>query len=535
MLDFIFFTTNKIKLAHARYMAEKFPIKIESFRERTYHASYTEPRISSREQLLELSYTSALDQLKKAKIEASKHFFFLEDTSVIISALSTGNLEVPGVEVKYWMQGKTFASIDSLLKEKGNDRRVTVRSDIILHVPEPYRSQWSLDRSYLSFTGFQPGEISSKDFDIKTNLVFPWLDNKTFNKWFVPDGAILPISLLDIESANKGDFRRNAFFKMVEYLKEKGLLLPKQKQKSFALDKTPVLIVCGFTCAGKTTIAQHLVRKYGYVHIEASDFMHLNYYLRHDISSGVRIRDFAEEALRVKPEIAAEKIVEYMDSLGSAPVIISGFRSPKEIEWLKAYYKDSKAIQLVYVDASENIRFQRHNARKRDGEELNAEQFKERDDQQVRMGLSDIAFLTDKITVTNEDTLNEFYSAFENGLLVSQKPLPKKDIDLTLFKDFSESPKMEDAILIALLSKWKNDENRDYFTTTEIAKIINEIFLISKPKHKDNVSRHFNRDFYPTYEIQPTTDESKIKYRLSNTGYGTAVQVYHDLINRMKL
>ena len=66
--------------------------------------------------------------------------------------------------------------------------------------------------------------------------------------------------------------------------------------------------------------------------------------------------------------------------------------------------------------------------------------------------------------------------------------------------------------------------------TTAIAKLIKEIFPEVKPKHKDNVSRYFNQDFYALYEIEPSSDESKRRYRLSNTGYGRAVDAYYGLI-----
>ena len=84
-------------------------------------------------------------------------------------------------------------------------------------------------------------------------------------------------------------------------------------------------------------------------------------------------------------------------------------------------------------------------------------------------------------------------------------------------------------IFMALLSRWEDREDRPYFTTTEIAKLISELFPSMKPKHKDNVSRYFNQDFYAFYEIDPDPDENKRRYRLSNTGYGRAVAIYYEL------
>ncbi len=535
MLNLIFFTTNKTKLAHARYLAEDYPVTIEGFRQMTYHASYDEPRISSREELLQGSYDSALKQAKKAKIDPSRHFFFLEDTSVVIHALSTSGVEVPGVDVKYWMDAQTFDSLDGLLKEKGNNRKTTVRSDILLHIPETYRNKWGLKKACVVFTGLQDGMVAAKEYSVTTNQIFPWLDNKTFNKWFVPDDATLPISLLGITEANKYDFRRHAFLQMITFLKDRNAFEEGHRQISLSLDIVPTLIVCGFTCAGKTTISRYLINKYGYMHIEASDFMYLNFYLRHDVSSDIKIADFAETALREKPNIAAEKIAKYMGDGGHLPTIISGFRSRKEIDWLKNHFQGRKQFYVFFIGASENTRFERRNKRNREQKQMTFEQFRTGDEQQVRMGLNDIAHDINVHTIENEQGFHEFYEAFEESLPQKPKPLQSTEIELSRFKNFADYLRLEDAITIALLSKWEDSEDRKYYTTTAIAKLINVIFpQLRPPKHKDNVSRYFNQDFYAFYDIEPNADETRRRYRLSNTGFGRAMQVYHASINKIQ-
>ena len=537
MLPLVFFTTNKVKLAHARYLAEEFSLnedfslKIEGFRQKTYHANYDEPRIKRRKRLLRSSYESALKQAKKAGINTSKRLFFLEDTSVVIDALSNSRKQVPGVDVKYWMQDRSFSSLDDLLKKHDGNRKVTVQSDIVLHVPEFYKPRWGLDNQYIVFTGHQEGTISEKEYSIETNPVFPWLDNKTFNKWFVPTGESIPISLLPINQANKYDFRRHAFTKMTDFLIEKRVFPNNYKQTSLNLDVPPILIVCGFTCAGKTTISQHLVRKYGYIHIEASDFMYLNYYLRHDINSEIDIGAFAEKALSVKPEIAAEKIAEYMEEIITLPTVISGFRSMAEIEWLRHYFEKTKKFEVICIQTNEGIRHDRFNARNRFDTKLSLKDFKARDKQQARMGLKKISAGPNSKTITNEGSLKDFYVAFEKEALPRTKDFPEREIEFSKFREFSQPLKLEDSIFVALLSKWENNENRNFYTTTEIARIIGKLFPAIKPKHKDNVSRYFNQDFYAFYEIEANTDESIKKYRLSNTGYGRAIEIYFQLVN----
>ena len=157
-------------------------------------------------------------------------------------------------------------------------------------------------------------------------------------------------------------------------------------------------------------------------------------------------------------------------------------------------------------------------------------QFLAQDDQQVRMGLQDIFSSPEKIVIGNEGALDKFFSEATSALQPSEKSLHNSGIDLSIFGCFSRNIGLEAPIFMALLSRWKDQEDRPYFTTTEIARLINELFPAIKPKHKDNVSRYFNQDFYAHYEIGPDPDENKRRYRLSNSGYGRAMSIYYDFV-----
>ena len=537
-LEIIFFTSNDIKLAHLRYLAENYPVKIHGFKQKTYHASYKEPRINSREDLLKQSYRNALEQAKKAGIDVENRFFILEDTSVKIDVLSSEKMEIPGLDVKYWMENRTFASIDSDLKEKGNNRDATVRSDILLHIPDSYRRKWSTEDPYLVFSGVQQGSVCERERDITTNLVFPWLDNRTFNKWFVPKGERIPISLLPIAIADKYDFRRFSFKKMVNFLMEKGLVynIPAQAQLNLNIppntNRNPMLVICGYTCAGKTTLSQHLVEKYNYIHIEASDFMYLNYLRRHGAVNAISINDFAEEALNTQPQIAARDIVEYIEDFRSLPVVISGFRNIKELELVKSTFEYREELKFIFVEVSQQIRFARFNKRKRGNRTVNIGEFAGLDEQQAAMGLRDISKEKGLLHIVNEETISDFFSMFASRACLEEvQETILKSIDPQHLAHCKEI-KLGDAILIALLHKWNSTEDSKYLTTAEIAKEINLIFpKPPKKKHKDNVSRYFNQDYYPYFEIQ---GGDKNKYRLSNTGYGKALLTYSKLIRNIE-
>lgn len=524
MLTMTFFTSNPTKLAHARYLAEGEPVEILGFRQRTYHAGYEEPRLQSREDLLKASYESAVQQARKARILSPRHFFILEDTSVTIDALSSPTEEVPGLDVKYWMRETTFHSLDGSIRKAGGNRRAVVRSDVLLHIPSAYKKLWGVD-DYIVFTGEQSGSIVHREQTFATNVMYPWLDNQTFNKWFQPDGASGPLGRLSIADANKYDFRRKAFDKLFQFLKERRLLRSPTPQRRLPLQQDINYIICGYTCAGKTTASQYLARSFDYLHIEASDFMHLAYYMRHDVPDRISIGDFAEQALIEKPEIAAETIAKYLEADLESPCVISGFRSIREIDWLVEKLGEyGKQFRIVFVNTSEEARFSRMLKRSRSGDVSDMAPFRSRDEQQKRMGLEVIANDPRTFVWINDADLSDYLKFIEND--VGHRPLDEPDLDRWLSKVRQQRRlKLEEAILIALLTRWVDDEKRPCFTTSEIAKIINELVSETSQKHKDNVSRYFNQNFYAYYEVEIDPLKGTRRYRLSNTGYGKALRI----------
>ncbi len=524
MLALTFFTSNPTKLAHGRYLAESEPIEIHGFRQRTYHAGYEEPRLQSREDLLAASYESAVQQAKKARILSPRHFFILEDTSVTIDALSTPTEEVPGLDVKYWMREATFDSVDASIHAAGGNRKATVRSDVLLHIPSAYRKLWGTGE-YVVFTGEQSGSIVERETAFSTNVMYPWLDNQTFNKWFRPEGASGALGSLPIDEANTYDFRRKAFEKLFRFLREHKLLRSPTPQRRLPLQRDINYIICGYTCAGKTTASQHLARSFDYLHVEASDFMHLAYYMRHDVPDRISIGDFAEQALLEKPEIAAEAIAKYVQADVESPCVISGFRSVREIDWLVEKLGEyGKRFRLVFVRSPQTERFTRMVKRSRSGDVNDVARFRSRDEQQERMGLEVIADDPRTVAWDNGSELSEYLDLIERD--VDRDPLGEPDLERWLAAVSRKSRlKLEEAILIALLTRWADDENRPSFTTSEIAKIINELLSETSRKHKDNVSRYFNQNFYAYYEVEIDPARGTRRYRLSNTGYGKALRM----------
>jgi hypothetical protein len=187
-----------------------------------------------------------------------------------------------------------------------------------------------------------------------------------------------------------------------------------------------------------------------------------------------------------------------------------------------------KAFSRRFVQTSEDIRFRRLQRRGRPGDDISLEDFQHRDQQQRRMGLDTIERSADTLPIKNEQGLEAYLSEIDELAANSQ------DIDLDIATGLASLDQVTDvglqeAVLIALLSVWENDETRQFYTTTEIAGLIVKALRSIRPKHKDNVSRYFNQDFYAFYEIASSRNGIRT-YRLSNTGYGMAMQTLRALL-----
>lgn len=512
MLEIVFITTNKAKLAHARYLCRNYTVRV--VQQKHYGVGYDEPRTLDRDQLLQASLIDAVARWKKNVSNPEDKFFFFEDTSVVINSLSSEG-EYPGTDIKYWMQGRDFESVDKELLDAGGDRSVVVRSDVVLVLPK--KIQISLGKEYVRFVSSIQGEIARTDQKIITQPLYPWLDSKTFNKWFVPEGCDLPLSMLPIEQADKHDFRRGAFEGMLAFLYEHNLIKQRSKRELHHARQAgmsflpPLFLICGPTCAGKTTIAEYLANTYGYYHIEASDYMYLSYYERLGVGSEVKIGDFAENALKDDPLIVVDRVFEKLRRLELTPVVITGFRTKYEVEGFQNYYDGDMEVVPVFVDAAQPIRCERYLARNRLDSRPTKASFLRIDRQQGAMGVWELRKYLRGHVFRNEASLVKYISNFKRAFLAGKIGLDK-DESVGGYKGKPE--RLEEEIIIALA---ESPDSGKYYTTAEVAKLINKRFGYNiKPKSKNNVSRYFNQYFREFYEIEFI--EGKRRYKLSHTG-----------------
>lgn len=521
MFELIFFTSNRTKTLHAQYLCRHYNVKISNFREKTYHANYEEPRTQNRDRLLKESLKSAKEKAISAGLSIKQPFIF-EDTSVIIHSLSSNGNEYPGTDIKFWMRETSFESIDFQLIFFGNNRAVTVRSDLVLYLP-------SVPPFEFYFTSKADGVIvDAENRDLKTNLIYPWLDNKTFNKWFCPEGEVKVISELPIESADKYDFRKNAFYEMLDFLYKEGIIFRRSLSEPERIIKSDscLHIVVGLSCAGKTTIAEYMVDTKSFLHIEASDFMHLIYLETHGEKSDVKIGEFARQVLEKRPTLVAERVLEFLETYNWSNIVITGFRKNEEIDYIHDNYLTSGEIKIIKINASENVRKNRKIVRNRNESEMSTEDFHSRDERELSMGLTSIFSRNDLVEIENNESVDTYYKTYTKKCnLHSMKIKNPKKILIN-----PEQQKLYDLVILTLYKLKSNGEKSPFFSTRGICDNVNSIFKLKKPKFRNNIGRLLNKKFDVFFEVQYDKNRKLKHYRLSNTGCGHAkllLKKYH--------
>lgn len=525
MTDITFVTSNQTKLAHARFLCRNYHINILNYKKLYYGVGYEEPRIYDRKQLLTASFYDAAARWKKNVSGSDDRLFFIEDTSVKIDALSDTEIEVPGVDVKYWMREINFEKLDYELKSRGNNRKCSVTSHLILFLTEALKRKLGVSDDYKVFKSTAYGSVTENEYIFETNILYPWLDNKTFNKWFVPDGYAVPVSMLNILEADAGDFRKGAFDQMLTFLNDNDAIEYKQQTANqLSLQFYDSFIVCGRTCSGKSTIGKFLVDEYGYYHIEASEFMTFKRLETHGAKSKVDKHRFAAKMLEAEPVFVVDKLIEYMHKKKIYDkFIITGFRTTNEINtFLEKYYAGGR-MHLVFINTDSKERFRRWKLRQREVDDYTEERFNEIDAVQEGMGIGDVACMPDIIELSNNYEEKSFMCKdFHGKFLRNQKrePVAIKKNELATI-----NISLERSILISLALECQKGDPRSY-TTTEIAHLINKYFKVAK-RNKNNVSRYFNQSYYVYYEVK--NENKKNRYMISPIGYSEAMLILRNI------
>jgi hypothetical protein len=227
----------------------------------------------------------------------------------------------------------------------------------------------------------------------------------------------------------------------------------------------------------------------------------------------VSIGDFAEQALKSEPAIVASRVVKYIEHHRKVPFVITGYRAPEEVAHTDSALSGLRNIKLIYVDSAEELRFQRSSLRGR-ADSGDRKKFRYRNQQESRMGLLNIALDCRAVSIQNDQSIANLHDAF------TAKFVSDVEVLSTSERWAVELPRreLEDAILCAM---WSEYQHGTYFTTAQIAKLINSKLENGQTKHKDNISRYFNQTVHPYFDI--TMQKSRRMYRLSGTGYSKAM------------
>jgi len=524
MTDITFVTSNRTKLAHARYLCRDYNVNILHYKKFFYGKGYEEPRVDDRRILLSESFKDAVARWKKHFSGNNGLLFFIEDTSVRIDALSDEKHEIPGVDVKYWMQEINYEKLDKELKSRGNNRRCNVTSHVMLFLTENLRNRLRISDDFIVFKSSSEGYVTEKEYRIKTQMLYPWLDNKTFNQWFVPNGYSKPVSMLNINEAEAGDFRKGAFEQMLDFLAKNGIIRNRRYvDHQIHLQFYDSFIVCGRTCAGKTTIGRYLVDKYGYYHIEASEFMTQRLLETQGTMSNVDKHEFASEVLKVDSSFVVNRLVDYLHENGIIDrFVITGFRTRAEVETFQKAFHGRK-VNYIFLNSNYEERYKRWMRRHREVDDYTEDRFRAIDNIQESMGLSDITDMKGVQILENcIDGLSLLYKGFRNKFLhgISQDPIRIRVSELKTL-----SITLEKAILITLAIEYQKDESKS-FTTTEIAHLVNKYFRMFE-RSKNNVSRYFNQAYYVYYEVK--YENHRNRYKMSPIGYSEAILTIRSL------
>ena len=399
-----FYTTSDEKFLQARYVFTRSGLPLKHFRSKT--DPYSENEGEGTERLLK----AAIQEIKESIGESS--FFFVEDTSVVIDALSLEGDLFPGLRVKQWFAETSFAELDAVLRKHDCGRTAQIRSDIALHVPQ-------LERP-IRFTGEVQGAIATDPPDFPPDPQHPWLGPHTFSAWFVPNGATRTLGAMAVEESLRFDFRARAFTALVDRLEEysAALNLPSSGYQRrprdvasghpelFTDDRTGFLVI-GPTCAGKTTFAERATR-HDLVHIEASSVVRS----LGEPRPGESAAEFAKRLLdEMGADVVARRAVEWFEEIRQdRGFVISGFRTIEELLAIKEVKQNAR---VVLVEASPRIRLERYLERLRDGEPITLTGLAKIDAEQAEFGLLAVASQLPDIRIRNEETLEQYHEVVD--------------------------------------------------------------------------------------------------------------------------
>lgn len=398
--EIYFYTSNEQKFLQARQVFARSGLRLRHFPSHT--EPYDEDYSYGREHLLLM----AIEQVRK--VTGGTSIFFVEDTSVVIHALSKNGSEFPGLAVKEWFSRTTFQELDAQLTALGHGRSVTVKSDVALSIP-------GLGRPIL-LAAETIGVVADSPPDFLQNPQRPWLTPSTFNGWFVPDGGLKRLGEMSFEESLEYDFRVRSLDKVIDRIEEftAVLNLPASafsRRRKQAMSGQMLLMpgvrralaVIGKTCAGKSTFGE-FASDQGFKWIEASEVVRS---LREQSADKKEsTEEFAKDLLgKAGHDIVARNVLRLLEADSDEPFVITGFRALEEIELL---LREVPQVEIILVESSERTRYERFVVRNRDGSGESLASFRAKDQGHWDFGLLSVAEDFSNVVIENEGSIEDY-------------------------------------------------------------------------------------------------------------------------------
>jgi len=168
-----------------------------------------------------------------------------------------------------------------------------------------------------------------------------------------------------------------------------------------------IIGLSGTLCAGKDTVAKHLIDKEGFFHISLSGILR-------EIARREGIAETMAELTELGNSLESKFGKGYLAKLALEKVpagrdaVVSSIRQPSEIEFLRR----EGALKMIFVDANPKIRFERLRVRAREGDSQTSEDFIDLEKKQISGGhgginLSECKEMSDYV-IENNGTREEF-------------------------------------------------------------------------------------------------------------------------------
>jgi len=141
-----------------------------------------------------------------------------------------------------------------------------------------------------------------------------------------------------------------------------------------------IIGLTSFLGAGKTTIADYLVKNKGFIYYSLSDVIRDEIRSRDQEITRERLQDVGNELRkRFGNSVLADRVLEKIRQEPGKDFVIDSIRNPAEIRALRRL----KGFSLVFVDAPLKVRFNRLKARKREQDPTTFEEFRKAEEREL--------------------------------------------------------------------------------------------------------------------------------------------------------